>query len=398
MLRMRKLHIGVFAAALIALGAFAVLRGKPGNAGPAAPRQPVLEFTQGDLIIVEPRSLDRALPLTGTLMTLTEATVKAKVAGELIEVAVREGQSVARGQIVARIDPIEVEARVAAREADVEAAKAQLVWAEKNRATQKALLEKSFISQNAFDNIQSNYEVAVAKLRAAEADLVVARKTLTDAVLHAPFAGVVAERHAQAGERVPLDAKVLTVVDLSRMELEAAVPATAIGQVKVGQSLKFRVDGFGEREFDGAIERINPATSAGSRSINVYAVIDNRDRTLRKGMFAQGGLMLGSISGALVIPASAVREEAGTTYVYALVEGIVKRKTVKTGPVDAAGLVQVLEGLAAGDRIVRSEGLAAGDRIVRSNLGSLREGVAAHVAGPAPVQGSAPGVVPVSTK
>lgn len=370
MKRSRKIPLALLAVALLALGAFTVTRGKTGNAGPAAPRPAALEFTQADLFIVEPRSLERALPLTGTLMTLTEATVKAKVAGELVEVAVREGQSVARGQVVARIDPTEVQARVAARQADVEAAKAQLVWAEKNRATQKALLEKSFISQNAFDNIQSNHDVAAAKLRAAEADLVVARKSLGDSVLHAPFAGVVAERHAQAGERVALDAKVVTVVDLSRMELEAAVPATGIGQVRIGQKLQFRVDGFGERAFEGTIERINPATTAGSRSINVYAVIDNRDRSLRKGMFAQGALMLGEISGALVIPASAVREEAGTTHVYALVEGVVKRKPVKAGPADGAGFVQVLEGL------------AAGDRIVRSNLGALREGAAARLAGP----------------
>jgi len=374
MIRRRKIQLAVLAIALIAAGAFAAMRGKPGNAGPAAPKVAVLEFTQGDLYIVEPRSLERALPLTGTLMTLTEATVKAKVAGELVEVAAREGQSVAQGQVVARIDQTEVQARVAARQADVEAAKAQLVWAEKNRSTQKALLEKSFISQNAFDNIQSNYDVAVAKLRAAEADLVVARKALTDSVLHAPFAGVVAERHAQAGERVALDAKVITVVDLSRMELEASVPATAIGQVKIGQKLQFRVDGFGEREFEGTIERINPATTSGSRSINVYAVIENRDRTLRKGMFAQGGLMLGAISGALVIPGSAVREEAGTTYVYALVDGTVRRKAVKTGPADAAGVVQVLDGL------------GAGDRIVRTNLGALREGAPAHLAGPSPAQ------------
>ena len=376
MLRIRRTHLIVAAAALVAVGGFAAMRGKPGNAGLAAPRQAALEFTQADLFIVEPRSLERALPLTGTLMTLTEATVKAKVAGELVEVPVREGQSVARGQVIARIDQTEVQARVAARQADVAAAKAQLVWAEKNRATQKALLDKSFISQNAFDNIQSNYDVAIAKLHAAEADLVVARKSLLDSVLVAPFAGTVAERHAQAGERVALDAKVVTLVDLSRMELEAAIPAAAIGQVKIGQKLQFRVDGFGEREFDGRIERINPATTAGSRSINVYALIDNRDQSLRKGMFAQGGLMLGTISGALVIPASAVREEAGTTYVYALVDGTVKRKPVKAGPADAAGLVQVLEGL------------EAGDRIVRSNLGTLREGVTANLAGPAPATAS----------
>ena len=380
MMRFKKIHLAVLAIALAAAGAFAALRGKPGNAGPAAPKTAVLEFTQADLYIVEPRSLERALPLTGTLVTLTEATVKAKVAGELVEVPVREGQSVARGQVLARIDQTEVQARVAARQADVEAAKAQLVWAEKNRNTQKALLDKSFISQNAFDNVQSNYDVAIARLRAADADLVVARKALGDSVLIAPFSGVVAERHAQAGERVALDAKVVTVVDLSRMELEAAIPATAIGQVKTGQKLQFRVDGFGERAFDGTIERINPATTAGSRSINVYAVIDNRDQSLRKGMFAQGGLMLGTISGALVVPASAVREEAGTPYVYAIVDGVVKRKAVKTAPADAAGLVQVLEGL------------EAGDRIVRSNLGSLREGVTAHLAGPAP----ATNLVPIS--
>ena len=365
----KKIHFAVLAAALLAAGAFATLRAKPKPAGPAA-TAPVLEFTQADLYLVEPRSLERRLPLTGTLMTLTEATVKAKVAGELVEVPVREGQSVVRGQVVAKIDPTEVSARVAARQADVAAAKAQLVWAKKNRGMQKALLEKNFISQNSFDNTQSNYDVAVAKLRAAEADLVVANKGLTDSVLYAPFAGTVAERHAQAGERVPLDAKVVTVVDLSRMELEAAVPATAIGQVKVGQTLQFRVDGFGERVFDGTIERINPATIAGSRSINVYAVIDNRDQSLRKGMFAQGGLTLGRVDAALVIPASAVREEAGTSYVYAIDGGVLKRRAVKTGPADAAGMVQV------------TDGLSGGDRIVRSNLGALREGATARLAGP----------------
>jgi multidrug resistance efflux pump len=111
------------------------------------------------------------------------------------------------------------------------------VWAEKNRNQQKALLEKSFISQSAFDNIQSNYDVAVARLHAAEAELVVARKSQGDAVLVAPFSGIVSARHAQPGERVALDAKVVSIVDLSRLQLEASVPPAAIGQVKVGQAM-----------------------------------------------------------------------------------------------------------------------------------------------------------------
>jgi membrane fusion protein (multidrug efflux system) len=331
---------------------------------------PVAEFLQEDLYIVEPRNLDRVLPLTGSLMPLTEATVKAKVAGELVAVTVREGESVKQGQLLARIDPTEVQARVAARQADVAATKAQLVWAEKNRNQQKALLDKSFISQSAFDNIQSNYEVAVAKQHAAEAELVVARKSLGDAVLVAPFSGIVSLRHAQPGERVALDAKVVSIVDLSRLQLEASVPPAAIGQVRIGQAMNFRVEGFGEREFAGRIERINPAATAGSRSISVYAVIDNREGLLRGGMFAQGALTLSSVGGALAVPASAVREEIGQTFVYAIEDGLVKRKNVKVGAPDAVGRVQVLDGL------------AAGDRIVRVNLGSLREGLAARLSGP----------------
>jgi RND family efflux transporter MFP subunit len=363
--------IGVVVA--VAAAGYAAVRGKRAEHKPAS-SAPVVEFLQNDLLVVEPGALEQVLPLTGSLAPLTEATVKAKVAGELVEVTVREGESVRQGQMLAKIDLTEVGAKVAAREADVAAAKAQLVWAEKNRNQQKALLEKSFISQSAFDNIQSNYDVSVAKLHAAEADLVVAKKALGDAVLVAPFAGIVSLRHAQPGERVPLDAKVVSIVDLSRLQLEASVPPAAIGQVRIGQPISFRVEGFGERDFAGRIERINPAATAGSRSISVYATIDNREGLLRGGMFAQGALTLSRIETALAVPASAVREEIGQTYVYAIENGLIRRKNVKVGPADAGGRVQVLEGL------------AAGDRVVRANLGSLREGAAARLAGTEPVE------------
>ena len=121
-------------------------------------------------------------------------------------------------------------------------------------------------------------------------------------MLIAPFSGIVSPRRAQPGERVALDAEVVSIVDLSRPQLEAPVPPTAIGQVRVGQAMNFHVEGFGTREFAGRIERINPAATVGSRSINVYAVIDNREDLLRGGMFAQGVLTLSEIAGALVVP------------------------------------------------------------------------------------------------
>ena len=126
-------------------------------------REQALEFLPSDIVVLAPQTLERSLPLTGTLTPLNEATVKAKVAGELVEVAVREGERVQRGQVLARIDTTELEARAAAKHADVEAARAQRVLAEKNRATQQTLLGKNFISQSAFDSTQSAYEVAVAR-------------------------------------------------------------------------------------------------------------------------------------------------------------------------------------------------------------------------------------------
>lgn len=366
------------AAAAIAFATVVGTTGMAGSAGPpgnrdadstatVASRTAALEFLPEDMYVVRRETLARTLPITGTLSALTTATVKAKVAGELVEVTVREGQRVRQGQLLARIDPTEAQARVAGRTADMEAARAQWMLAQKNRDNQRALVEKNFISQNAFDTTQSSYDVAVARLRAAEAELVSARKTLRDAALVAPFSGIVSERHAQPGERVALDAKVVSIVDLSRLTLEASVPATTIARVKVGQPVAFRVDGFGERSFAGRIERINPATAAGSRSISIYALIDNDDGQLRGGLFAQGELILERLENALVIPGSAVREDIGRKFVYAIDNGRLHRRPVKIGVSDGNGTVQVLEGL------------ASGDHIVKNNLGQMRDGAAARV-------------------
>ena len=355
-------------AAISAAGILGALRSRGAEATAATvPKAIVLEFVPEDLYTARQETVTRTLPITGTLSALTSATVKAKVAGELIAVTVREGQTVKQGQLLARIDQTEVQARVAARSADAEAARAQLRLAEKNRVTQKALLDKNFISQNAFDTTQSGYDVAVARLRATEADLVLAKKTLGDSTLLAPFSGIVSERYVQPGERVPLDAKLISIVDLSRLTLEASVPASTIAQVRVGQPVAFRVDGFGERSFAGRIERINPATGAGSRSISLYALIENADGLLRGGLFALGELIVERLENALVIPASAVREEIGQTFVYAIENDKLRRRPVRIGLSDANGGVQVLEGL------------AAGDRVVRSNLGQLRDSAQVQV-------------------
>jgi len=359
---------------VLALAAFAAvgLRDRPAGSAKTVPPAPALsaaEFQGEDLYTVVAGRLEHRVPVTGSLAPLTEAMVKARVAGELLQVSVREGERVRRAQVVARVDVTEVRARVSAREADVEAAKAQLVWAGKNRAQQRALLDKRFISQNAFDNVQSGFDVAAAKLRATEADLAFASKALGDAVLRSPIDGVVAERLAQPGERIAIDGRILRIVDLSRLQLEASVPAAEIGRVRVGQAAVFRVDGLEARRFEGRVDRINPATRAGSRSITVYAVIDNAGGELRAGMFVQGALVTETVENALLAPSSALRTSAGRTFVYAIDKDRIAIRNVTAGPADGLGRVQILTGL------------AAGERIVRHNLGALRAGQPVRVVG-----------------
>lgn len=361
-LRLVAAVLALFVAAVA--GAFAISRAQP--AAPARMPEPVIEFDAADVTEIQARPLARTLPITGTLRPYAEAAVKAKVPGEIMQLTVREGDAVRAGQLIGRIDTTETSAQLAEREADREAARAQYEVASKNLETQRALLARKFISQTAFDSTQGNYQVAAAKLKAAQAGVQVAAKLMRDTALVAPMNGIVSARNAQRGERVGVDTRVVTVVDVSRLELSAALPASEIAAVQVGQEVEFRVSGFDDRIFRGRIDRINPTASAGSRSIELYGVIDNRDGLLRGGMFAEGRLIVGRRDEALVVPAAAVREERGERFVYLLDNGRLARRGVTLG-------------IHAGDEVQVLSGLQAGERVVRHNLGTLTEGAQVRI-------------------
>ena len=316
---------------------------------------PVIEFAAGDLVQAQTRELRLSIPITGTLAPSNWTTVKAKVAGDLKSILVREGESVKPGQVLARIDTQDAQARLDEKVADLDGGRAQLALAQKNRANNLALLQQKFISQNAFDSVQSSYQVSEARLKALEAQVALAKKALADTVITAPQAGIVSQRHAQAGEKLPVDGKILTLVDLAQMEVEAAVPAGDIPSIRIGQEVSFRVEGFGEREFRGRIDRINPATQSGSRSILVYALLPNQDGALKGGMFAKGSVTLARIDSAQVLPLSAVREENGKAYVMRIASDRLETQAVKLGlRNEDDGTVQIVDGLNAQSRVVRA--------------------------------------------
>lgn len=363
--------------AIVALVAAAGVAGAMVLRRPAAPpavvAAPAVEFLASELSTAQPLVLARTLPLTGTLKAANQTIVKTRVAGDLVRLAVREGESVRVGQLLARIDPTEYEWRVKREQAALAAAQAQLDMAAKTRENNAQLLAKGFISQTAFDNAQSGLEAARGNRDAAAAALELARKALADTRITAPIAGTVAERYAQPGEKLPVDGRVLSLVDLSSIELEAPIPADNIAQVALGTHAEFSPEGV-ERAYTGKVVRINPATAAGSRSVFVYIAVEQADRAIRAGMFAHGRLVLGRSAPTLAVPFSAVREEAGRAAVLAIVDGKLAQLPVATG---ARGVV---EGL--GDAIEIRSGLAVGTQLVRQFDARLPVGGAVKIAQP----------------
>jgi membrane fusion protein, multidrug efflux system len=315
---------------------------KSADAADAKAQTATLEFAAGELATVTPAALPRWLPVSGTLQPVRQATVKAKVSGDVRQITVRDGDSVQVGQMLVRVDTADLDARVLERQGQLQSAKAQLALAEKTNAMNQKLLKQNFISQNASDNAESSLEVAKGNVQAAEAQLRVAQNALKDSVATAPLTGIVAKRHVQPGEKVAFDSPLVTIVDLKDMELQALVPSGDIPELSPGMTVDLSVDGFTDRKFTGRIERINPSTEAGTRAILVFVGIPNPAQALRGGMFATGRIALAAGAPVPTLPATAVRTEAGQSYVWTIQDGKLAKRVVLVGRRDEdAGRVEL---------------------------------------------------------
>jgi membrane fusion protein, multidrug efflux system len=332
-------------------------------------KPPSLEFSGSDLWVITAGEINRSIPLTGSLKAVNQALLKAKIAGELKSFSLREGMNVKAGQVIAEIDAIDAQSRIAEREAQLRSANAQVDQAKRVVESNKALLEKTFISQNAFDVTKSNYDIALAARDAIAQQVIQSKKALKDTQIISPINGVVAERFVQPGEKLSIDARVVSVVDLSKMEIEAPVPSNDITSVRVGQSVSLQIEGVkGEQE--GRINRIAPNTQTGTRSITVYITLENRNPSIRGGMFAQGNLAVEAKKDVIVIPSAALREAAGRSFVYVVANGVITEREIKIGlRDDKANATNGSSGIAE-----ITEGLKVGDEIVAVNLGPLATG------------------------
>ena len=353
-------------------------------AASAEKAQAPMVLTSDEVVRAGVQALSLGLPISGTLRSANSAMVKARVAGELQGLTVREGDTVRAGQVLARVDASEYQSRLRQAQEQADASKAQVDIAQRQHDNNSALVKQGFISQTALDTSDASLNAARATYKAALAAVEVTRKTLDDTVLRSPMDGQVAQRLAQPGERVGVDTRVVEIVDLRRMEMEAALAAADSLNVRVGQTAQLQVEGSPE-PFDARVVRISPSAQAGSRSVLAYLGIDNPGG-LRNGLFAQGQLNTGQTT-TLAVPLDTVRTDKPAPYVQTVQDGKVVHVPVVTG---ARGEVQ-------GDTWVAVTGLTDGATVLRGSVGSLREGTAVAVAPGLTPQGPASVPAPAAT-
>lgn len=376
-----KKTTGIAIAAIVAVLAIGVWAWRAGKAREAAPAtvqvEAVVELARSDVVDAQTNALNQGVLLTGSLRAVHSAVVKARVAGELQGLAVREGDAVRAGQVIATIDPAEHQARLRQAQQQADAARSQVEIAKRNFDNNQAMVDKGFISRTALESSQSSLTGAQATYQAAVAAVDVANKTLDDTALRAPITGVVSQRLAQPGERLAIDGRVIEIIDPTRLELEATLAPADSVHVRTGQTARLNVEGAAQ-PVTATVVRINPSAQAGSRGVPVYLSVPATPG-LRQGLFAQGMLVTERVQ-ALAVPLGAVRTDRPTPYVQVIEGERVRHKAVQPGA----------RGEAGDETLVAVTGLQAGARVILGHVGALREGTAVRFTAIAAPPASAP--------
>ena len=331
-----------------------------------------IELSETDIAVAQTMTMTQGVLVTGTLKAVRTAMVKARVAGELVMLEVREGDAVKMGQIVARVDNTEYLARQRQAQQQAEAARAQVDVTQRQFDNNNALVNQGFISKTALDTSIANLNGAKASYQAALSALDVSTKALDDSVLKAPLNGFVSQRFVQPGERVAPEARIIEIVDLSQLELEATLTSAEAMNVKVGQIAKLNVEGTSQ-EVSARVLRINPSTQTGSRSVLVYLGLQSHP-LLRQGVFVQGSLGTQKVQ-AVVVPLESVRSDKTKPYVQTLQDNQVVHLQVELGA----------KGEADGKAVMALKEIKEGTRVLAPSAGAVRDGTLITQAVKAPV-------------
>jgi membrane fusion protein (multidrug efflux system) len=319
---------GVTAALLAAAMGFACGSEAAEDSKPAVP-------VEASKVVAAP--LSEQVTAIGTLLSDEAVTISSEIAGRLKEIHFEEGQPVEKGALLFSLDDSVYRAQL-----DDASAKLKLA-AQTNKRTSTLFSNKYATAQSA-DEAASNLAVNTAAVELARVQLDKTRIT-------APFAGIVGLRHVSAGEYITAGQALVNLEAIDPVKADFRVPEKFLPAIRVGQTIKIKVDAFPEDSFEGRVYAIDPRLDVAGRSLLVRAMVPNRDQRLRPGLFARVTVLLQLKEDALSVPEQAIVPQGESQFVFKIVDGKAKLTKVKIGT-RREGRVEIVEGLAAGDQVV----------------------------------------------
>ncbi|MEK9502661.1 efflux RND transporter periplasmic adaptor subunit [Gaopeijia maritima] len=307
-------------------------RGGPGGFGGGGQASPV------ETAVVVEGDISRVVVLPGTVEPIRTVGVNAQVAGALLELSVEEGDRVEEGQVVARLDDRELQAQLRSAEASFEVAEASF-----DRARQ--LLERQVITQPEYEAERTGFEAARAQLEQLRT-----RVGFTE--VRAPIGGVVTTKLMQTGDVVGNQGRLLEVAEVDTMVVRVSVSELDIVQIEEGDAVDVTLDALPDDVLQATVRRVFPAADPTTRLIPVEVALSSADgRRARPGFLARVSFQLDPKPNARLIPASAIVSRGGGEGVYLVSDSTVVLRSVTPG-LTAGGQIEIVDGLAVGDRVV----------------------------------------------
>ena len=348
---------------LILATALVAACGKGGPGGPGAGKVGEAKSAPATLLLA-PEDL-RTLSLsaraqgpvvTGSVQPERRADLRAEVSSVVLQVFKENGEAVRRGDLLVRLDDTAIRDSLSSAEESVRAISQAFDQAERQVQRLKTLQAQGMTSMQALEDAEVRRNNAQSDLVAARARVVSARQMLHRTEVRAPFDGVVSERKVSSGDTAAAGKELVKVIDPRSMRFEGLVSADRMHELKLGQRVSFRVNGYPQGDFDGTIKRIDAAANATTRQVEVIVAFNGAEMPRVAGLYAEGRIEAGSAQ-VLTVPDSAVVRAGEVTHVWRVREQALQKVVVQLGERDARrGDYPVLSGLSAGDRVLRAPG------------------------------------------
>ena len=323
------------------------------KSGAESAKSVALLLAAEDLHTVRSSALTSGPSITGSIQPERRADLRAEVSSIVLKVPKENGDPVRRGDLLVQLDDTAIRDGLASAEAASRAAGQAFEQAQRQFERMKTLRGSGMASAQQLDDAEGRHNAAQSDLEASRARVVVARQQMQRTEVRAPFEGVVSERKVSAGDTAQVGKELLKVIDPNSMRFEALISADHVGEVKVGQPVHFRVNGYGDQEFAGKVRRVNPAANATTRQVEVLVDFVGDKQPKLAGLYAEGRLETESRS-SLTVPASAVVLDGDKASAWRLKDNKLRKVPLAIAERDARSGDYVLKGgLAEGDQVIR---------------------------------------------